>query len=432
MFTPAAPARKTLTRLLSTLCLAAAASLASAQSAPAPPPPPPNVIDMGDIGIGVTKSTVSVPLVAGQNVWYKFRLTSPITPKTWLNIDTVRSLAPDGSALNVEIGMYNVWSYLVAWDDYSGGGTSLDKSYGAALTFGGGSGQRLGEDTTGWFGSRIDTGWNPEAGWRPYIGEGTFYVCIVGYNGDFSLSPNPNWQVPSNFTGTGTVRLRIRTGEVPATQHNEAFDGYDTGYSTSVAHSPHGAGPLTSILGSFNPGECDVYKIHICDPASFQVVATPTLQWGYLYGARMYLFDSTGRGVVGINNTINVTDTTLGIPPNVQISEGDYYLAVTSNCGGIDGYQAVPYDVNGQALWDFGNSSSWNKWLPPNGTGKTNPMYIPGRQGDCISNSNFYCVRLALSGVCYPQESCPADFDHSGFVDTDDFTAFINAFESGC
>ncbi len=35
---------------------------------------------------------------------------------------------------------------------------------------------------------------------------------------------------------------------------------------------------------------------------------------------------------------------------------------------------------------------------------------------------------------CFERQStsCPADFDGSGFVDTDDFTAFVQAFESGC
>ncbi len=419
--------------VISLLAALGVPAIAEAQTAPAPPPPPANVIDLGEVGIGDTKTSLSIPIANGQNIWFRFHLTEGITPESWLNIDTPRSLTPAGDALNTEIGLYNEWSYLVSWDDFSGGGTALPTSNAAALTYGGGSGKRLGEDGTGWFGSRIDTGWNQKEGnWRPYISEGTYYVCVVGYSADFSQSPNPNWIVSTNFLGSGTVRLRVSTGQVAPTQWNEAYHGYDAGYSPSTAQVVTGSGPLTTILGSFAPGECDIFKFHICDPENFQAVATPTMTWGNLYGARMYLLDGNGRGILGINNTIANTDTMLSVPSNVHLTEGDYYLAISSNCGGTDGYQAVPYDAAGQALWDFGSSSSWNKSIAPNGTGKLSPMYRPGRQADCVNGSVRYFERISLSGACYIERSCPADFDQSGFVDTDDFTAFIEAFEAGC
>ncbi len=40
--------------------------------------------------------------------------------------------------------------------------------------------------------------------------------------------------------------------------------------------------------------------------------------------------------------------------------------------------------------------------------------------------------RLDMGALEYQLPPCLADIDHSGFVDTDDFDAFIHAFESGC
>lgn len=400
-------------------------SSAHAQQAPAKPAPPANVIDLGDVGIGQTVVSADLPITNGQNIWFSFRLTEAVTPDTWLNIDTSRS------TINTEIGMYNEWAHCVLSDDFSGGGLTLANSTSAALTFGGGSGERLGEDGAGWVGGRMDTGWNEYgASWRPYLRSGTFYICVVGYNADFSQCPNPNWQVSTNYLGTGIVRLRIRSGMVPTTRWNEYHHGADAGDTPGGAQIINGSGTLESILCTYLPGERDIFKFRICDPANFRVVATPTLQWGDLYNARLFLFDSTGRGVLGINNSAG-GDTVLAPPAGVQLQAGEYYLAVSSRCGGIDGFQAVPYDAQGQALWNFAESSSWNRTMPPNGTGAANPMYVSGRQADCHSNSYAFFVRLRLTGACRI-EPCQADLDRDGTIEVQDLFLYLDAFFSGC
>jgi hypothetical protein len=424
-------------RVLAVAIAFASTSVAKAQSAPPAPAPPPGVINLGDLGVGDTLISANIPILNGQNIWFRFRLTQGITKASWLNIDSARSVTDSGNAMDTEIGMYNEWAYRVGSDNFSGGGKSLTSSLASAMTFGGGSGMRLGEDGSGWVGGRIDTGWNQDGdtfpgGWRPYLGPGIYYICVVGYNADFSQLYNPNWQVSTSFQGSGVIRLRIRAAEVPSTRWNETHNGYDAGYMPGIAQVVEGKGSLSTILCAHNPGETDVFKIRICDPGSFRVDATPTLQWGDIYGARLYLLNASGRGILGINSTAAGIDTSLTVPSTMSLEAGDYYLVVSSNCGGIDGYQAVPYDLQGEALWDFANSANWNKCIAPNGTGKANPMFRPGRQSDCINNSTLYSVRLNLSGACYVESSCPADFDGTGFVDSDDFTAFITAFEAGC
>jgi hypothetical protein len=45
-----------------------------------------------------------------------------------------------------------------------------------------------------------------------------------------------------------------------------------------------------------------------------------------------------------------------------------------------------------------------------------------------LANADLVCIGGFWAGATY---LCPSDFDNSGFVDTDDFTAFVTAFEIG-
>lgn len=50
-----------------------------------------------------------------------------------------------------------------------------------------------------------------------------------------------------------------------------------------------------------------------------------------------------------------------------------------------------------------------------------------GATWSAFGSDDPYQIRVNITNVC----ACPADFDCSGFVDTDDFTAFVLAFEEG-
>lgn len=413
---------------------------ARAQPAPTPPPPPVGEIDLGDFHIGDTIVSEFVSITNGQNVWFRFRLLDGVTPKSWLNLDTSGSTITGGAAMNTELGLYDSYSYMLLNDDISGGGQSLTSSLAAAISCGGGSGERLGDDLGNWVGGRIDVGWNEKgAVWQSTLRPGVYHVCIVGFDADFSQSPNPNWIVSSSFQGTGSVRLRLKSGHVPATTWSEKHNGEDAGDSLETAQVVEGHGPLSRILATFGPGGTDMFKIRICDPANFSVVATSTLQWGNAYSSRLQLFDAEGRGVLSINGTTGAT-TTLSPPAGTNLVAGDYYLAVLSNCAGMSGFSAGAYAADGNVIWNFANAPSWNVSIPPNGTGASHPLGFFGRQSDCINNSYAYFVRLGLTGACHVAPAgCPADLDNGtgqgtpdGGVTIDDLLFFLTQFEEGC
>jgi hypothetical protein len=428
-----------LTKVIATLATCVLPFAAAAQNAPPITPPPSSVpvIDLGTFGVG-DQPIISemLPIAGPQSIWFKFRLRDGITPKTWFNIDTSRS------TINTEIGLYDERYYRIDDDDFSGGGVALNNSLASALTYGGGSGARLGEDGPGWVGARIDTGWNEKGGvWRPYLNAGLYYLVVVGYDADFSQNPNPNLNVSTNFTGSGTIRVKLSSGRVPSTRWHEVWQGYDAGFAPGIAQPLVGSGSLTTILSVLGTAERDVFKIRICDPSVFRATCTLTAEWGNVYGARLFLLDRNRRGISGINNTITGTDTTLTAPAGTTLAPGDYYLAVSGNCGGPAGWQAVPYDdygTGGRALWDFSNQSTWNRSIAPNGTGRESPMATSGRQNFCVDNTAFFS-RITLSGACYIDYTCPADLDDGsgsgtpdGGITLDDLLYFIQRFESGC
>ena len=429
------------------VCARGVASMAAAfvvvgsclgQAAPTPPVPLATEIDLGDFHLGDTIVSDLVPISGIQNVWFRFRLVDGITPDSWFTLDTSGSLNTDGTPMNTELGVFDNFAYLVAHDDYSGGGLSPTTSRSAALTFGGGSGERLGNDPGQWIGGRMDVGWNQKSDWQPTLRAGVYHVCIVGFDADFAQAFNPGWIVSTNFQGAGSVRLRLRGGRVPATTWSERYHGQDAGDSLETAQVVEGHGPLSTILAAFGSGLTDMFKIRICDPANFSVVATSTRDAGETGLNRLYLFDTSGRGVLGINGTTGTT-TTLSVPAGTTLAAGDYYLAVASNCPGTGGFNANPYGDDGNAIWTFPNAATSNVSLPPNGTGAARPLAFFGKQDVC-NGTNAFWVRLSLTGACHVEPSaCVADTDDGSGTGTpddavtiDDLLYFLGRFQGGC
>lgn len=390
----------------------------SAIAQPAPPAPPAGVINLGDVGVPQTLNSPDVPLGPGGIVWFQFNLTTPITRLgNWLELDTSGSNISDNMMV-----IYSQWAFRAGDDNDSGGGAS---GRAAAMSFGAGSGERLSREA----GGRISNGaWglrNP----------GIYYVGIIGWINNFNGWSNPNrtWDYNTNSTIAGTIRLTIRTGQAPSTFWNERH--HEGGNSSTLpmhAMTVEGNGPLQTLLCDFPTGERETFKIRICDPAIFRATAKLSFWGGGTYRARMFLFDEDGRGVVGINNTIEGTDTTLtGLP---SITPGDYFLTVGSYCGGANGYNAVPYDAANQPLWDFSNNH--NVSIAPNGPGAANPILFLGSQSNCenVADGDVYTARIEMTGACHVASApsgCP-DLNGDGVVSLQDLAILLAVFGTVC
>lgn len=382
--------------------------------------------DFGDVGIGFNATSPNIPIAAGDHVWFRFRLTDAISPlANWLDIDTA---GPSGISNN-EVAIYDAWANKLGEDNDNGGsGNSNGNGWAAAMSFGGGSGQRLSGDAPGWGGGRISDG-----AWGWTLAAGTYYVVITGFDASFP-DPNPTWIAPTNSTAIGTVRLRVSTGPVPPTYWNERHHGGGAGEVPENAQVIEGSGSLNTIVTRFSAGQRDLFKIYICDPASFSATATlthgePCCGGGTLRG-RLFLFNAHGQGVAAINNTLANTTTTL-VPPQPP-APGEYFLAVSSYCAGFWGEapgDGGPLDANNIPIWSFAGHN--NVGIAPS---IFSPLSHWARQIACEgvdqSNEQYY-VNIALAGVCYvpAQAFCPVDFDGSGTQDLFDFAEFQNCFE---
>jgi hypothetical protein len=372
---------------------------------------PPNFIDLGTINVGSTPTrTLPTPISQGQTVWYGFKVSQAIDFKTsWLDINTV------GSSIATNLAMYDAQSYL--WGANIGFGAGGNA---AGISIGAGSGKRLGDVGDPNPAGRLSIGQNLQVGW-PFIPRLTanrqYFIAVIGAGADFSQSPNPNWTISTSSTATG---FRAPT------RWDEGWNGIDAGIDLDTAQTPEGTGSLTQILTAGSATDRDMFKINICDPTSFRVTATPTRDAGGTSQVRLYILNSSGRGVAAINNTIANTTTTLTLPPGSP--SGDYYLAWASNCpGAVAGTQNSAYDASGAIIWDFALSSDWNVRLAPNGPGAANPLAYWAFPNTC-AGSNAYWVSLDLVGACYVYEGCDdVDFNNNGiFPEDQDIIDFLN------
>ncbi len=371
------------------------------------------VHDFGDIVIGqLPIQSPAIPITPGSFAYFRFRLTTEISPlENWLDLDTSNS-----TISNTEMAIYDAWADKKAQDDDSG------PSNQAAISMGAGSGQRLGGGS-----GRISDG-----AWWPPLNAGDYYVVVVGRDAVFP-PVNPTWHISTVSTATGTVRLRIATGHVLSSYWNERHHGQDAGDMLGNAQVVEGSGPLETIVASFDAGDRDMFKIRICNPLDFSVTATlcgPTTSGnGLTYGARLFIFDSAGRGVAAINNDDTGTLTTLGLPAGD--ASGDYYVAVSDNCGQESGdVEPNPFDSQGQLIWTFVDPATWRQPLQPNGPGGPNPLSSWGRlDPSCVVDS--YYAKLSFTGACHVpiKASCPVDFDGDGREDLRDFAEFQKCFD---
>lgn len=383
---------------------------------------PPTFVDLGDVGIGATIQSPVANMPQGLRVWYRFRLLDPVEPfNTWLDIDT----ATPGGICNTYVALYDTYQNRLAIDDESGGGNGGTCSSAAAMSFGSGSARRLTILPDGGFGGRVSTGV-----FGTTLEPGVYWIGVAAGPSTFP-DPNPNWDSTTSSTLSGGVSVKITTGRKPDSQWNERYQGEDAGTTPGTASVPDGVGPLETILTAFSSGSRDMFKIQVCNPAAFAVTMESTMNGGGTYQSRLFLFDANGRGVAGINGTASGTNTRLTLPSGVTIPAGIYYLAVSNNCAGSNGYSAVPYDASRQQIWDF--SVIANQSIAPNGPGAANPILFWGRQQSCTSDGAHW-VKLSLSGVCYARTGACSGIDFNNntvFPEDQDVIDFFNVLAGG-
>jgi hypothetical protein len=203
----------------------------------------------------------------------------------------------------------------------------------------------------------------------------------------------------------------------PATDHF-VESATDAGSLPGTATVIVGTGPLTLISGLLNDDE-DIYKIQICNPQTFSATTMNLTD----IDTRLYIFDATGHGVVGNDDTDLGVDyffqSTIANSPLITTA-GEYYLAVTA-------YDHTPTSVAGE-MW---NEEPYETARAPDGPGAAEVI-----NGWTYTISDTAPYQVALTGACHiaaPPSCGTADFDGDGDTGTDaDIEAFFACLAGTC
>src|SRR5207237_7688478 len=93
-------------------------------------------------------------------------------------------------------------------------------------------------------------------------------------------------------SSAGSFALTVMAAPA-ADQWDEDFAGGDAAAMPAGALAIGGSGPLHTITGRLGASDADVYRINICDPATFSATTVN----GTVVDTQLFLFRSDGRGV---------------------------------------------------------------------------------------------------------------------------------------
>ncbi len=347
------------------------------------PGEPPASTNLGNIGATGTNNQ-TLTFGAGEIKWFSLTTTAPFNAgQGMLEIATnevAGSLFDDS-----ELGLYSPGGTLIATDDDGGPG------FYSLLSFGSLGGVAIDGD----------------------LPAGTFYLAVAGYNAAFDSF----FTVTTDSPNAGDILLQITSTPLPTGLVSE--DG-DAGDLPETALVPQGTGTLSGFAGSLGVDESDMFKIKICDLATFRATTVGVTD----VDTQLWLFNLDGTGV-SFDDDAGPLQSTI---TNQFVSQtGDYYLAVSE-------YDRDAVDSLGQVIW---NDTPFATERAPDGAGASSP--IAGWESDALTTGGAYSI--LLTGACFPGPvipDCVADTDDGsgtgtvdGAVTIDDLLYYITIFQTG-
>jgi hypothetical protein len=196
------------------------------------------------------------------------------------------------------------------------------------------------------------------------------------------------------------------------------------GDTLATAMVPQGSGALTSVSDTLDlNGPAHMYKIQICQPASFQA----TTVGGTSLDTQLFLFDANGRAVAANDQSADTNQSTITSQYTASLPVGDYYIAISE-------WDQDPVDASGAELW---LDNPFDTEHGADGPGAANPL-ANWNFDHIITDGGAYTI--SLTGACFvgPSFNCVADVDdgtatgtQDGAVTIDDLLFFLAAFEVG-
>lgn len=225
-------------------------------------------------------------------------------------------------------------------------------------------------------------------------------------------------------TGSRTGTLNV----VTPIQWDEAANvsGGDAGEVPSTATSPSGSGPLTSIGGTLNASDADMYRIQICEPGNFSA-STANIQT--TMDTQMFLFDDNGTAIVMNDDWVGGTSLQSAITNafTASLAPGNYLLAISQ-------YNKDPQNNSGSYIWE---NTPFRAERGPDGISSGGDNVITAWDAAGGAGGAY---RIDLRGACFAgaTSNCAADLDNGsgtgtvdGAVTIEDLLYFLVQFEAG-
>jgi hypothetical protein len=190
----------------------------------------------------------------------------------------------------------------------------------------------------------------------------------------------------------------------------------DAGDLPATAAVPSGTGPLSWIVGSnAGGGDVDMYRIQICDHASFSASTVANAEWD----TQLFLFSAAGVGVAANDDVVGGTSLQSRLTSQYLPAHGEYLLA-------ISGYNRDPVSGAGALIF---NPPIPRAEIPANGPGAPAPV-------NAWVNTSLLsgAYAIALTGACRTPTTCYANCDASTtapVLNVGDFTCFLQRFAAG-
>ena len=259
-------------------------------------------------------------------------------------------------------------------------------------------------------------------------GSATNAMYDDGTNGDVTIGDNVfslTVSIPgAQAAGAYAVPMVVTDAESRSGNGSGTINVDEAGQTLATARNVDGVGAVTSISGIATSGDVDLYRIFICDPASFNASTVG----GSTLDTQLFLFNADGTGVV--MNDDDATGTAQSAITNEltsSLAPGAYYLAISV-------YNIDPRDAANTLI--FPNSAAvacnggvFRCQMAPTSATAVLDNWTTG----ATSNGNYTITLAGVSGEPCALPCGTADFDGDGDIGTDaDIEAFFACLAGNC
>lgn len=211
----------------------------------------------------------------------------------------------------------------------------------------------------------------------------------------------------------GLASMAVTASGFAQTWDETILGGGDAGELAATAQVCAGVNALTSIRGTHDFDDCDMYLIEIFNPTSFSAVVASDAN----FDTQLFLFDADGFGV-SHHDDISTTNRRSRLSNQFVTEAGRYYLAINAD-------NRHPFSSHEQRLW---NSTPSLTERAPDGPGAANALSFWNDDLGGADAGGAYTINLTGCRFINNPTPCPGNLDGDADVDLQDLATLLANF----